>query len=349
MNGILALRPRALGDVVLVIPALRALKRGHPDASLEVATEARYAALLEGLPEVDRVWPLSRTARATLDLVGAWRRRRYAWAVDFFGNPRTALLTMLSGARRSAGFDLRGRRHAYQVRVPRDAAAAGRDREHASAALLRLAAAAGGLADGEPPRLVLDPAVRSQGREVLGRAGIERPDRTIGLVAAGTWPTKTWPASHAGLLARRLLEAGWEVLLLAGPGEERVVEVVVRLAPRVRPLPACGVGVLAGVISHLGAVVGTDSGPRHLAAALEVPTYAWFGPTHPDTWQPPGELHGFWRTSLPCRGCDRTHCPHWSCLPSLSPGEAARRVLGHLDLAQRHVRAASTVGPAARA
>ncbi len=103
------------------------------------------------------------------------------------------------------------------------------------------------------------------------------------------------------------------------------------LAPGVKALPACGLAALAGAIAGLGAVVGTDSGPRHVAAALGVPTFAWFGPTHPDTWNPPGPAHGFWWTSLPCRGCDRTRCPHWKCLPGLSPAQAAERVLAHLE------------------
>jgi ADP-heptose:LPS heptosyltransferase len=328
---ILAVRLRALGDVVLTTPALRALKRGHPDAELEVVTDPRYVTLLEWLPEVSRVWPLERSTLASWRLAAQLRARRYDWALDLFGNPRSATLVQLSGARATAGFDLRGRRHAYRIRVPRDAPAPGGGREHASVAHLRLARAAGGIPDGEPARLALPAAVREQGARRLSAAGVTHPSRTVGLVAAGTWATKTWPISHAALLARRLLEAGRHVLLVTGPGEEAVANTVARFAPGTRTLPPCDVAGLAGVIAHLEAVVGTDSGPRHLAAALDVPTFAWFGPTHPDTWQPPGDRHGFWRASIPCAGCDRVACPHWICMPSLAPEVAARSVLDHLD------------------
>ncbi len=189
-------------------------------------------------------------------------------------------------------------------------------------------------------------AARARAGELLERAGVRRPRRTVGLVAAGSWPTKTWPASHAGLLARRLLAAGWEVLLVSGPGEERVDSTVARIAPGVARLPACGVRELVAVIDALGAVVGTDSGPRHVAAALGVPTFAWFGPTHPDTWNPPGAAHAAWWTDLPCRGCDRTACPHWNCMPALDPAEAAARVLAHLE---SHGRSTPDLGAAARA
>jgi ADP-heptose:LPS heptosyltransferase len=330
-EGILAIRLRALGDVALVTPALRALHLGHPGRPLEVVTETRYACLLDGLPGVARVWPAERTNASTAALARELGRRRFAWAVDFFGNPRSAFLARASGARRRAGYDLRGRSGAYHVRVLRSQEPAPGRREYAAATHLRLAVAAGGIADGIEARVAVKEAARAAAAVLLARAAVEPGDRPVGLVAAGTWPSKTWPVSHAARLAQALLDAGRAVLLLCGPGEEQVASALRGLAPGTRVLPPCDVGVLAAVIERLGAVVGTDSGPRHLAAALGVPTFGWFGPTHPDTWNPPGERHAFWWTDLPCRGCDRTSCPHWTCLPSLDPAHAAGLVLEHLE------------------
>ncbi len=341
----LAIRPRALGDVVLVTPALRALHRGYPDAPLEVVTEPRYAPLLEGLPGVGRVWGLERTFAGTLGLARALRARRYALAVDFFGNPRSAFLARASGARRRAGYDLRGRARTYHVRVPRTLSPAPGRREYAAATHVRLAVAAGGISDGVATRVSVKPEARAEAARLLAGCALAAGEG-IGLVAAGTWPAKTWPAASVALLARGLMRSGRRVLLVAGPGEERLGATLATLAPGLAVLPPCDVAVLAGVIAQLAAVVGTDSGPRHLAAALDVPTFAWHGPTHPDTWTPPGGAHGAWWTSLPCRGCDRTSCPHWSCLPELSPERATALVLDHLE---RHGRTAAAVGPAAGA
>jgi ADP-heptose:LPS heptosyltransferase len=346
VDAVLAIRPRALGDVVLVTAALRALKRGHPDASLEVVTDPRYAPLLEGLPAIDRVWRLERSVGATLALAARLRRRRWRAAVDFYGNPRTAFLTRASGAALTAGYELRARGRAYRVRVPRTLPPAHGRREPAIATHVRLAVAAGGREAGLHTEVARDPAARPEARQLLTRAGVREPARAVGLVAAGTWPTKTWPAAHAGVLARALLASGREVVLIEGPGEARTTAAVHHIAPGAAVLPPCGVAALVAVIESLGALVGTDSGPRHVAAALGLPTFAWFGPTHPDTWNPAGEAHGFWWTDLPCRGCDRTACPHWNCLPALDPAQAAERVLAHLE---RHGRTASAVGPAAGA
>jgi ADP-heptose:LPS heptosyltransferase len=290
------------------------------------------------------VWTVDRTLGGTARRIAALRRQRVELAVDFFGNPRTAAIAALCGARRSAGYDLRGRRNAYRLRVPRELAPERGRREHAAATHLRLAVAAGGVADGLDTRVAVSGAAREAAAGILAGCGLSTA-RTVGLVAAGTWPSKTWPLSHAAVLARRLLAAGWAVAAILGPGEDSIGEDLAELAPGVRALPPCDVGVLAAVVERLAAVVGVDSGPRHLAAALGVPTFAWFGPTRPDTWNPPGELHGFLRTDLPCRACDRTHCPHWSCLPGLEPEAASALVLEHLS---RHGRTAA-LGPAARA
>jgi ADP-heptose:LPS heptosyltransferase len=330
-DAVLAVRLRALGDIVLVTPALRALRNAAPGTTLEVVTERRYADLVAALPGVSRVWPLERTAAATLALARELGRRRYRLAVDFFGNPRSALLVARAGAERRAGYILRGRDRVYDVRVPRTGRRPDGRGEYAADTHVRLAEAAGGRGDGEGPRLVLEPAWREEAAGLLERAGVREPQRTLGLVAAGTWPTKTWPASHAAALARRLIQQGREVLLVRGPGEEAVTGTLRRLVPALKVMPPSGVTGLVAALARLGAVIGTDSGPRHIAAALGVPTFAWFGPTHPDHWQPPGASHGYWFSPLPCRGCDRTRCPHWSCMPGLSPAEAGRLVITHLE------------------
>lgn len=345
-EAVLAIRPRTLGDVVLTTPALRALKRGHPDAALEVVTERRYVPLLEGLPGVDRVWALERSTGATLALARELGKRRYRAAVDFFGNSRTAFLTLASRARLTAGYDLRGRGLAYRRRVPRSLSLAPGRREYAAATHVRLARAAGGIDDGLDSRVAIPAEARARALALLGSRTGSGGRGTIGLVAAGTWATKTWPASHAAVLARRLIAADYRVLLLSGPGEESLAARLEALALGTETLPPCDVATLAAVIAGLTAVVGTDSGPRHLAAALGIPSFAWFGPTHPDTWSPPGAMHGAWWTELPCRGCDRTSCPHWNCMPGLASDDAAGLVLRHLEA---HGRSPSDLGPAARA
>ena len=332
---VVAVRLRALGDVTLATAAFRSLAEGYPDAPLHVVTESRFAPLLEGQPGIARVWALERPTRSTLETMRGLRGLNPALAVDLFGNARSALLARGSGARSVWGFDMRGRGRLYHHTVPRVAHPGLEQREYAAASLLRLARAAGGRDLPALPQLVLTEHARRAGEEALARAGVREPGRTVALVPAGSWPTKTWPLSHAAVLATRLQSAGHPVLAIGGPGEEPALARLAALSPGTHTLRAPDVAALAGAIAPLSALVGTDSGPRHLAVAFGVPTYTWFGPAHPDAWTPADPRHQYWRTSLPCRACERTVCPHWNCLPALSPEEAADRVLAHL---QRHGR-----------
>jgi len=334
---VVAIRLRALGDLVLATAAFRSLAEGHRGTALHVVTESRFAPLLVDQPGIARVWPLERTTGSTVAMLGHLRALRPSVAIDFFGNSRSAILARGSGARQVLGFDVRGRRALYHRTVPRVVHPGDDHREYAAASLLRLARAAGGADLPARPHLELTPAMCRAGAEALHRAGVGDPARTVALVAAGSWATKTWPLAHAAVLAANLREAGYPVLGIGGPGEEPVLARLAAMAPDTRTLTAPDVAALAGAIAPLRALVGTDSGPRHLAVAFRVPTFTWFGPAHPDAWTPADPRHGWWRTSLPCRACEKTTCPHWSCLPALSPGEATRLVLAHLE---KHGRAA---------
>ena len=327
---VVAVRLRALGDITLATAAFRSLAEGHPGAPLHVVTESRFAPLLEGQPGIARVWPLERTNRSSFDVIRALRRSKPALAVDFFGNTRSAIVARASGASRVWGFDMRGRRALYHATVPRVAHPSPDRREYAAASLLRLARAAGGADVPARAHLVLTERARREGEAALAHAGVSEPARTVALVPAGSWATKTWPLSHVAVLARALMSDGHELLAIGGPGEEHVLDRLAKLAPGIRRLRAADVAVLAGAIAPLRALVGTDSGPRHLAIAFDVPTFTWFGPAHPGAWTPDDERHGLWRTALPCRACERTVCPHWNCLPALRPEQAVSLVRAHL-------------------
>lgn len=328
---VVAVRLRALGDLVLSTAAFRSLAAGHPESPLHVVTDARFAPLLVGQPGIARVWPVERTHRATFATAWGLRALKPRLAVDFFGNSRSALIASGSGAATVWGYDMRGRGRLYHRTVPRVAHTSDDRREYAAASLVRLARAAGGADVPAFPSLVLTDAMRQAGERILSRAGVTDPARTVALVAAGSWPSKTWPLANAAQLATALRAAGHPVVAIGGPGEEGVLARLAALSPGTPVLTAPDVAGLAGAIAPLRALVGTDSGPRHLAIAFGVPTFTWFGPAHPAAWTPEDPRHGLWRTALPCRACERTVCAHWNCLPGLSAREATALVLAHLE------------------
>lgn len=259
---ILVVRLGAMGDILHALPAVSALKRGFPTARLTWAVEPRWLPLLEENPYVDRTVEIRRDSLGTiLASYRALTREHYDLAVDFQGLFKSALTAWLAAPSRIFGFaaeDAREREASvfYTNRIAATAA-------HVVDRNLELALAAGAAAgpiEAPLPQGVLEG---------------ELPEGPFVLASplAG-WRSKQWPLEHyahlAGLLRARLG------------------------LPLVCNLPAGGGAVIEGALSnHTGlsgliyatrraaAVVGVDSGPLHLAAALERPGVALFGPTDP--------------------------------------------------------------------
>ena len=263
-SAILVVRLGAMGDILHTLPAARALKLGHPAATLVWAIEPKWAPLLVENPFVDRVVPVGRESFAAL-IAGyrALRQCRYLLAVDFQGLLKSALVARAAQPETIYGFD------ADQVRER--AAALFYDRRIASSAVhvvdrnRDLAAAAGGVCAG-PPAFPLPP----------GYAEGDLPGGEFVLASpfAG-WESKQWPLEHYRELAGRLSsEAGIPLVLNGPPGAD-----FGKIAPAIPHYS--GLAGLIHATRRAAAVVGVDSGPLHLAAALAKPGVAIFGPTDP--------------------------------------------------------------------
>jgi ADP-heptose:LPS heptosyltransferase len=320
--------------VLLVTPALRALRAGYPRAALHAAVDAPLVPLLERNPHLDRVWVLPERGRKGSPpwhaFVRELRRARFDLVVDLHGSPRTALVARLSGARNRVGYALRGRGRLYNLRVPRDADRTGRRRPaYAARTNLEIVARLGvrhpaldDLSLVAPP----EPGAEARMAAVLDRLAPGRP--RIGLAPAGTWQAKTWPEASWAALVRSLFDAGTTPLLLWGPGEEPLaVRVQEGSARPVVRLPPTDLDELGAVLGRLDLLVATCSGVKHLAVARGTPTLTLWGPSSPLTWSPPAGPHAGLRVRLPCVGCNLTRCSHHLCMRLLHPDDVAARAL----------------------
>ncbi len=255
---ILAVRLGAMGDIIHTLPAVASLKHGIPGSSVTWAIEERWAPLLEGNPYVDRVVEIE---RRTLKGIGrAWRElreQRFDLAVDFQGLIKSSLAAAVARPERILGFHQTRERAAawfYSSRVRAEAV-------HVVDRNLELAAAAG-----VPNLLRVFPLPP-------GEAEGELPEGPFVLCSplAG-WGAKQWPLENYERLGE-ILEREFNVKLVAdGPREVRLAHTVAH------------VSTLRGLIyatRRAAAVVGLDSGPMHLAAALGKGGVAIFGPTDP--------------------------------------------------------------------
>lgn len=342
IRRILVLRPRALGDVLLATPALRALRLGFPDAALHFGVDAPLAPLVQRNPHIDRLWLLPRSKpeqqpRTWVALYRDLARAGFDLVLDLHGSPRTAGMAWWTRAPHRIGYDLRGRGRLYTVRLPRDADRTGRRRLLYAAQtnleiIARLAPEAPGLND---PSLVFhpDPIPEARIEALLAEVAPERP--RVGLSPAGTWPAKTWPVESWARAADRIAAHGATVLLLWGPGEATVAAAVrERMRESAVILPPTDLDAMAAVVARLDLLVCNDSGIKHVAVARGTPTLTLYGPTNPLAWSPPAGPHRGRRVALPCIACNRTHCAHGLCMSLLDPEAVAAAALEQLGAAR---------------
>jgi len=303
---------RFIGDVVLTTPLIRSVREAYPHGYIAYMGEKSAVALLEQNPFLDEIIPYDYSRPSLLEqarMARALRKRRFDLVIDLFGNPRSALITRLSGAPVRVGPERKGRGKLYTVQVRDD----GR-RKTAVEFHNRSLAAAGITPRAMAPELFLSDDERRDARAYLrwsiGEEAMQ--GKIIGIHPGATWPAKKWlPERFAGLADMIRAKLSATVLLLGGPGDKETVDAVrahaVTAPPALNVLP---LRQLAAVISCFSAFVANDAGPMHIAAALGVPTIGIFGPGEEDIWFPydASRGHTALRRDVPCHPCHLDFC-----------------------------------------
>jgi heptosyltransferase-1 len=310
---ILVVRLGSMGDVVAALPAVASLKFSIPGSRITWVIEPRWRPLLEGNPHVDAVIPFE---RKTLD---SWRK---AWselraghfdlAVDFQGLVKSALLATVARPERIFGFTADYAREApaswfYSNKVPIRS-------YHAVERNLDLAAAAGA---SKIVRAFPLPAGEPEGELPAG-------DFVLASPLAG-WGAKQWPLENYGALARVLRSEFGLPLVLNAPHRVDVEGVWTHVS---------GLPGLIHATRRATAVIGIDSGPTHLAAALEKPGVAIYGPTDPARHGPYGDAFTVLRSPAAVTSYRRTAEPDAS-MRAIAPDQVFQALVGKLSAAPR--------------
>jgi heptosyltransferase-2 len=276
----LVVAPSWVGDAAMATPALRAIREAWPAAHITVLCRPGIDRLLAGLPSfdemiVDRLGGLlgPLRARRRLAAVGA------GVAVLFPNSFRTALATAIAGIPRRVGIARDGRRWLLTDPIP------GPQRGvPASTVNLYCDLVERGLGIPVPDRTIRL-ALTDSDRDAAARILAEVPRPFALLIPGGNRADKRWPAERFAAVAGELVRRHGLAVAVSGSPAERPTINAVRAAASVpiADLAARGLdlGALKGVVAAAGLVVTNDTGPRHLAAAFDVPAVALFGPTDP--------------------------------------------------------------------
>ena len=323
-----------IGDVVLSIPAFRAVRERFPQATVVVAVRGKARDLFLHIPWVDEVLVINQEQRPL------WRELCYQWAFfswvrsfhfdlafDFRTGTRGAILAFLSGAKERVGFSdpdgfwrnrLFTRLYRLDYQLP----------QHVASYYFSLVQAYGLTVAHEAPEMIVRPEMEEAAIRILAdeRISCDRP--LVVIQPFSLWRYKEWSVDKFLLLIQKILSSARVSIAVTGsPDEferaEALVEKCRNLGLSVFNLAGkTSLGDLAVVVKRCRLFIGLDSAGIHIAAAVGTPTIAIFGPSAPASWAPRGDRHTIVQKKLPCVPCRQKGCD----------GSEASRCLDELDV-----------------
>ncbi len=314
VRRILLVRVDLLGDTVLTTPAIAALRRGYPKAQIDMLVQQSTASVLAGEHEVahiitynPQIWGQKGGWRTALRLFRRLRKTHYDIAISVSGDIGS-ILTRLSGAKRTVGYAGEAYPHMLTDPVP------GRRYEvaqHETRYVLALAEAAGGILQAEDarPQLHALPRERQEMATMLGlaRAKLGRHGPIIAMHAgARNGQAKRWPIRHFAALADHLAEDMDALVVVTGAPNEAPLAHDIALYARYPLLNVSGqtsLPQLVALLAESDVLVTGDSGPMHIACAVETPVVVMHGPTDPALSGPTAPDAIVLRHTLWCSPC----------------------------------------------
>lgn len=334
MTTIAVFLPNWIGDVVMATPALRALREHFGSRAKLVGIMRPYVAeVVEGSGWLDE--NLYFQPHAKDGCLGMWeltrnlRRRDVELAIVFPNSFRSALLARMSGARQRIGYNLHGRGLLLSHRVPPPRQRGKLLPTSGIDLYLELAYRAGCPPQSRRTQLMTTADDERQVDDVFAALGFRGDERVVLLNPSGGGNSHSavrgWPTPYFVELARQIVTRyDVHVLTLCGPREQSLVRQITRWAnhPRIHSLAdhPLAIGPLKACVRRGQLMVTTDTGPRHFAAAFDLPHIALCGPIDP-RWSNndhPREIH--LTQELACRPCDKRSCKpgHRRCMRDLT-------------------------------
>lgn len=339
-NNILAIRLSSLGDVLMTVPAVKAIKECLPDSRISWLVEGPVADLLAGQDFIDRVIRFPRSSimssvqagriaaalKKVRDFLHELRDARYDVIVDFHGIVKSGLFSSLARGQRVIGFDRTFAKEASWLAY--DKRIGGRKRSHKVERSMLLARELG--ADGHIPQVTLSVPASAE-RDMAHfyeESHIQTPIIAVNPFCSKGSTFKRWSLENYAALIRRIHgELPLTVMIVWGPGEEEEATRLQGMAGGpTRVICPTDVAQLCALLKRVDMYVGGDTGGMHLAAFAGVPVVALFGPTDVLVNGPWGDKARVVRKDVACSPCRDKSCKDRVCLESLGVDEVFHAV-----------------------
>jgi lipopolysaccharide heptosyltransferase II len=348
---ILVIRLDLIGDLVLSLTVVRALKRTYPSAEIDllaIPASAKVAQFDPNLSEIitydPNIWRRPKALfqaknwRAAGELRRKLRARHYDLAISVYAN-WAAVLAVFSGAKRRVGYGPEGYPGFMTDSVPGGIPGRWRhwaplDNKHEVDYCLALAQASGATitpAD-RIPRLYVDEQTRQEVEQLLLQEGFQPHKSLIAChINSNNGQSKRWPTPYwATLIDRLIREEGAQVVLTGAPGDLPQIENVAR---RISEQPINLINLagktsltqLAALLQRADLLISGDSGPLHMGVACSTPIVGIYGPTNPSLGGPVSPEATVLRSGIWCSPCynakDTADCRFYTtqCMKNITP------------------------------
>jgi heptosyltransferase-2 len=319
----LIIRLSSLGDIILTQPVVAELQDRYPGCGITYVCKPEYVALVRMMDPAIKILPFGET----MSFFAQLRKDRYDAVLDLHGKLASTLILLGTKAKKRFRYD--------KQRSLRQAIVAHRSDQSINStvqlyysALDRLT----GIAPDsfKPPQLRLPDISLTPERMPKGIPG----KRLIGIFPGAAHLTKMYPEQQWREFFQ-IADADWSFVLLGSLKESRIADRLMTALPD-RIENRCGsysFEELALVMSQCDLIISADSGPMHLAAALNLPQIAIFGSTHPRLgFAPQNPKAIVLCADLPCQPCTlhgQDYCPlgHFECMKKISPGMLKDKVV----------------------
>ncbi len=323
---ILIIKPSSLGDVIHALPFLNAVKKTFPDSEVDWVISKNLKGILEDNPLINELifldkdsWKNMKKLPETLSELSSLRKtlksKHYDIVVDLQGLLRSGLIAFSTQTTLKIGFDdaREGSRFFYdrKVRVKESA--------HAVDKCLKIAKAIKADITNVKFPLHINDASKIQIKKIIGNI-----KEYLVIVPSARWSSKRWPTESFARLIKKL---SIPCCIIGSKGDKkRVREIIALLPPKAsdKIIDLCGktdLKELAALLAGAKAVVTNDTGPMHIAAALNVPVISIFGPTDPQKtgpyrWQTRRKLKVI-KADVPCSPCRKKKCDELICMKNI--------------------------------
>ena len=334
-HNIAIVKLSAIGDVVHALPVASALRKEYPKAHLSWIVEGKAREIVDGNPDLDEViifekarwlkeFPYPhRTILILWDIIRFAQRlhkARFDLVIDLQGLIKSGVLTWLTGGNTRIGFSAACCREPVNARFTNFHVTPCQEDVHIIDQCLSLVRGLGADTEQKQFKMHIPEKEQEYIKKFLEKKGVAK-DKSLLIINPGAgWETKQWGDENYAQLADRLIgDLGMEVIFLWGPSELDMIKPIQKKMQQ-RALRDCPTTLKQSMalMQRAQLFIAGDTGPLHIAAALDIPCLGIYGPSSPERNGPYGKIHRVVQTDVSCRNCFRRFCSTKECMKSIS-------------------------------